>query len=79
MREDFNAMKAKWENEKNAINKVQKLREQIEQINSEIEIAQNEYNLNKAAELKYGKLPQLQKELEEMCIRDSLQPFITVS
>ena len=65
MREKFNAMKAKWENEKNAITKVQKLREDIEQINAEIAKAEREYNLNKAAELKYGKLPQLQKELEE--------------
>lgn len=65
MREKFNAMKAKWENEKNAITKVQKLREDIEQVNAEIAKAEREYNLNKAAELKYGKLPQLQKELEE--------------
>lgn len=53
-------MKAKWENEKNAIGKVQTLREQIEQTNAAIEKAQREYDLNKAAELKYGKLPQLQ-------------------
>ena len=65
MREKFNAMKAKWENEKNTITKVQKLREDIEQVNAEIAKAEREYNLNKAAELKYGKLPQLQKELEE--------------
>ncbi len=58
-------MKAKWENEKNAIGKVQSLREQIEQTNASIEKAQREYDLNKAAELKYGKLPQLQKQLEE--------------
>ena len=58
-------MKAKWENEKNAIGKVQTLREQIEQTNADIEKAQREYDLNKAAELKYGKLPQLQKQLEE--------------
>ncbi len=58
-------MKAKWENEKNAIGKVQSLREQIEQTNADIEKAQREYDLNKAAELKYGKLPQLQKQLEE--------------
>ena len=58
------AMKAKWENEKNAIGKVQTLREQIEQTNAAIEKAQREYDLNKAAELKYGKLPELQKQLE---------------
>lgn len=65
MRENFNAMKAKWDNEKNAIVKVQKLREQIENLNSEMEQAERNYDLNRAAELKYGKLPQLQKELEE--------------
>ena len=65
MREKFNAMKARWENEKNAITKVQKLREEIEQVGGEIERAEREYDLNKAAELKYGRLPQLKKELEE--------------
>ena len=65
MREKFNSMKAKWENEKNAITKVQKLREDIEQVNADIAKAEREYNLNKAAELKYGRLPSLQKELEE--------------
>ena len=65
MREKFNSMKAKWENEKNAITKVQKLREDIEQVNSDIARAEREYDLNKAAELKYGRLPSLQKELEE--------------
>ena len=65
MREKFNSMKAQWENEKNAISKVQKLREEIEDMNGEIEKAEREYDLNKAAELKYGKLPQLKKQLEE--------------
>ena len=65
LQDKFRSMKAKWENEKNAIGKVQSLREQIEQTNAAIEKAQREYDLNKAAELKYGKLPQLQKELEE--------------
>lgn len=65
MREHFNAMKAQWQNEKDAIGKVQKLREELERVNSEIEKAQREYDLNKAAELKYGTLPKLQKELEE--------------
>ncbi|MCM1299868.1 MAG: ATP-dependent chaperone ClpB [Firmicutes bacterium] len=64
MREQFNSMKAKWENEKTGINKVQLLRKQIEQLGGEIEAAKREYNLNKAAELQYGRLPQLQAELE---------------
>ena len=62
-REAFNTMKAKWENEKNAITKVQKLREDIERTNADIEKAERNYDLNKAAELKYGELPKLQKEL----------------
>ena len=61
----FDGMKAKWENEKQAIGKVQKLREEIERVNAEIEQSERNYELNKAAELKYGKLPELQKELEE--------------
>ena len=65
LQDKFHSMKAKWENGKNAIGKVQSLREQIEQTNAAIEKAQREYDLNKAAELKYGKLPQLQKQLEE--------------
>lgn len=65
MREDYAAMKAKWENEKEAINKVQHLREELEQLNAEVEKAEREYDLNKAAELKYGRLPELQKELAE--------------
>ena len=66
LREQFNAMKAKWENEKNDISAVQKLREEIESINGQIEQAEREYDLNKAAELKYGKLPNLKKELEAL-------------
>lgn len=65
-REKFAGMKAKWEAEKQEISKVQKLREEIERVGGEIERAENEYDLNKAAELKYGKLPPLQKQLEEM-------------
>ncbi len=65
MREEFAAMKAKWEKEKQAISKVQKLREEIEQTNAQIEKAESEYDLNKAAELKYDKLIRLQKELAE--------------
>ena len=60
----FEVMKARWENEKQAIGKVQKLREEIEQVNSQIEKAERDYELNKAAELKYGKLPELQKQLK---------------
>ena len=65
MRDQFNAMKAKWENEKDAISKVQKLREELELVNAEIERAERDYDLNKAAELKYGRLPQLKKQLED--------------
>ena len=65
MREQFNAMKARWENEKNSIGKVQKLREEIEHMGGEIAEAERNYDLNRVAELKYGKLPQLQKELAE--------------
>ncbi len=61
----FDGMKAKWENEKQAISKVQKLREEIEKVNAEIEKSERDYELNKVAELKYGKLPELQKELEK--------------
>ena len=61
----FAQMKAKWENEKNAIGGVAKLREQIEEVTAQIERAEREYDLNKAAELKYGQLPALKKQLEE--------------
>ena len=66
MRERFNEMKAKWDNEKNAIGKVQKLREEIERLNGEIEHAKNVYDLNRAAQLQYGELPKLQQELAEL-------------
>ena len=65
LRSQFDEMKAKWDNERSAISKVQKLREEIENTNGLIEQAERSYDLNKAAELKYGKLPALQKELEE--------------
>ncbi|MBR6270795.1 MAG: ATP-dependent chaperone ClpB [Lachnospiraceae bacterium] len=65
MRDEYNALKARWENEKDAIGKVQRLREERDRIHSEIEKAERDYDLNKAAELKYGRLPQLEKELEE--------------
>ena len=62
-RDKFNSMKAKWENEKNAIGRLQQLREQIEDLNRQIEAAEQRYDLEKAAELKYGRLPELQKQL----------------
>ncbi len=65
LRSKFNEMKARWENEKNKIGKVQKLREEIEKIGEEIEKAESEYNLSRAAELKYGKLPELKGKLLE--------------
>ena len=65
MRESFSAMKTRWENEKDSIGKVQRLREEIEHLGGEIAEAERTYDLNRAAELKYGKLPQLQKELIE--------------
>ena len=64
-RDSFNAMKAQWENEKNAIGKVQQLRETIEDLNRQIEAAEQNYDLEKAAELKYGRLPEAKKQLEE--------------
>jgi ATP-dependent Clp protease ATP-binding subunit ClpB len=64
-RDAFNTMKARWEAEKNAISKVTKLREQIDQVNAQIEQAERGYDLNRAAELKYGELPKLQKDLAE--------------
>ncbi|MBR1528908.1 MAG: AAA family ATPase, partial [Oscillospiraceae bacterium] len=65
LKEKFNEMKARWENEKSGISRVQKLREEIEQVSAEMERAERDYNLNRAAELKYGKLPELQKQLAE--------------
>ncbi|MBO7360710.1 MAG: AAA family ATPase [Clostridia bacterium] len=65
-RESFSAMKARWENEKNSIGRVQKVKEEIERINAEIEKAQDTSDLARAAELKYGKLPVLQKQMEEL-------------
>ena len=64
-RDTFNAMKAQWENEKNAIGKVQQLREQIEDLNRQMEAAEQSYDLQKAAELKYGRLPEVKRQLEE--------------
>ena len=64
-RDQFNAMKARWEAEKEAIGKVSSLREEIERVNAEIEQAERTYDLNRAAELKYGELPKLKQELEK--------------
>lgn len=71
-RDEFNNRKAQWENEKNSVNRLQQLREQVENVKKEIEKAQSEYDLNKAAELQYGKLPELQKQLgvEEQNVKD---------
>lgn len=65
MRDEFAEMKARWENEKTSIGKLQKLREEIEKVNAEISEAERGYNLDRAAELKYGRLPELKKELLE--------------
>ena len=65
LREEFKAKKAQWDNEKEAIGKVQQLRADLEAANAELEKAQREYDLNKAAELQYGKIPALKKSLEE--------------
>ena len=65
LRVEYDEMKQKWTSEKDSISRVQTLREELEQLNGEIEKAEREYDLNKAAELKYGKLPALKKQLEE--------------
>ena len=65
LREEYAAMKARWENEKNSIGKVQKLREELEQANAQLEKAQREYDLETASKLQYGKIPELKKRLEE--------------
>jgi len=64
MREEFSAKKAQWDNEKNAIGKVQKLREELEAANAQLEKAQREYDLEQAAQLQYGRIPELKKALE---------------
>ena len=65
LREAYAGQKAQWDNEKSSVERVQKIREQIEQVNKDIQKAQREYDLNRAAELQYGQLPQLKKQLEE--------------
>ena len=64
LRDSFNAQKAQWDNEKHSVEKLQKLREQIEEVNKKIQKAQQNYDLEKAAELQYGELPKLQQQLE---------------
>ncbi len=63
-REEFNTKKAQWDNEKSSVEHLSKLREQIEEVNRQIQLAQQQYDLNKAAQLQYGTLPSLQKELQ---------------
>jgi len=65
LKEEFSVKKAQWDNEKNAVEKVRKVREELEQVKKDIASAQQNYDLEKAAELQYGKLPQLQKALEQ--------------
>ena len=65
LRENFQIQKATWDQEKSAVERVSRIKEEIEALNNEIQIAQRNYDLNKAAELQYGKLPELQKQLAE--------------
>ena len=65
LRDTFNARKASWDNEKHSVEKLQKIREEIESLNKQIQTAQQNYDLEKAAELQYGRLPQLKKQLEQ--------------
>ena len=65
LRDTFNAKKASWDNEKHSVEKLQKIREEIESLNKQIQTAQQNYDLEKAAELQYGRLPQLKKQLEQ--------------
>lgn len=65
LREEYSGKKAQWDNEKDAVGRVSKIREEIEHVNREIEKAEGAYDLNRVSELKYGRLPQLQRELEE--------------
>ena len=78
LRESFKAMKVRWENEKASIGKTQKIREEIENIGKEIERAEAEYNLTRAAELKYGRLPELKKALAEAEAEDGKEKARTL-
>ena len=64
LRDSFNAQKAQWDNEKSTVERLQKLREQIEDMNNRIQKAQRNYDLDEAAKLQYGELPKLQKQLQ---------------
>lgn len=64
LREDFASAKAKWDSEKSSVEKVQKLREELENLQNEVQVAQRNYDLNRAAELQYGKIPEVKKQLE---------------
>lgn len=65
LREELSAKKAQWDNEKNAVERVHKLREELESLNKEVQIAQQNYDLNRAAELQYGRIPEIRKQLEQ--------------
>jgi len=78
LREEFKGQKAQWDNEKSSVERLQKIREKIEQVNQEIQKAKQSYNLEKAAELQYGKLPQLTKQLEEEEERVNLREMTLV-
>ena len=78
LREEFKGQKAQWDNEKRSVERLQKIREEIEQVNQEIQKAKQSYNLEKAAELQYGKLPQLTKQLEEEEERVNLREMTLV-
>lgn len=71
LRDSFKEMKARWENEKTSIGRTQKIREELERLGAEIEKAESAYDLSRAAELKYGKLPELKKELAEAEKKDA--------
>ncbi|SET60194.1 ATP-dependent chaperone ClpB [[Clostridium] polysaccharolyticum] len=78
LREDFALKKAKWDEEKSSVEKVQKLKEEIEELHNQIQIAQRNYDLNKAAELQYGKLPELEKQLvvEEERVKEEKRELV---
>ena len=81
LRDTFNTQKAQWDNEKHSVEKLQKLREQIEDINKQIQKAKQNYDLEKAAELQYGELPKLQQQLEveEKQVKESDRSLVPVS
>ncbi|MGN0438628.1 MAG: ATP-dependent chaperone ClpB [Lachnospiraceae bacterium] len=78
LQDKFASMKADWDNEKLGVDKIRSLKEEIERVNNEIQIAQRNYDLNKAAELQYGKLPELQKELASLEAKESNKDKVMV-